>query len=409
MAKRFALLDLDATMLDSKTKITILNDMPAETEDDRKAIDNLILTTYDNTDILSTIPTCQCGETTMGYNLGKVCSICNTPVDRPVETPISANVWMRVPKKVDGYIAPVTWIMLTKALSTSGYNLMEWITNPLSRPPTNVSRAVLKKIQILESYKWKRGMNSFIRNFDYFLEILPALKISNEKEIITWLNANRVNLFPKHLPMPTKALLVLENTAVGSFADLPITGAVDAARTLVSVTKSNNNYTQAYIERKVVSIIKNLSNYLWDTINHSFNRKRGWIRGQLFRSRSHFCMRGVITSLSDPHRYDELHIPWAQGLEMLKFHLISKLIRRNFNITEAFNIVEANGKVYVPLLDELMCELIEECDDIGIPCLFQRNPTLTRTSAQQLFISKVKTNVEDSTINFSVLCTKGPN
>lgn len=373
MSKRFALVDLDKIVRNSNIPITILNDQPSETEDDRKVIDSLIMTTYDNTDILGTVPTCRCGETTMGYNLGKVCKYCKTVVERPVETPITANVWLRCPDNVHGFISPMAWIMLTNALSSTGYNLMEWVTNPLSRPPGNVSRTVLKKIQIFEAAGWERGLTSFINNFDKFLEIIPALKINEDVALIKWLQDNRALLFPKHIPMPTKLLLVLENTSVGSFADLPMTGAIDAARTIVSLSKGTVTYNQAYVERKVVSVIKNVSSYLWETINLSFNRKRGWLRGQLFRSRSHFCMRGVITSISGPHQYDEVHVPWAQALEMYKYHLISKLEKRGWSATQAYSLVEANGKVYVPILDEIFKELINESPYKGLPCTFQRN------------------------------------
>lgn len=409
MSKRFTVVDLDRMVQSSPIPITILNDLPSETEDDRKAIDSLILTTYDNTDILSTIPSCQCGRLSMGYNLGKECTVCNTLVSRPVETPITANVWLRCLDGVDGFIAPVAWIMLTSALSSTGYNLMEWLTNPMSRPPNNCSQVIQKKIQVFEQAGWERGLNNFIRNFDRFLEILPALKLNGETELVHWLQTNRSVLFPKHLPMPTKALLVLEKTAVGSFADLPMTGAIDAARTIVSLSKGITAYTQNYIERKMVAVIKNISTYLWDTINLSFNRKRGWLRGQLFRSRSHFCMRGVITSITVPHNYEEIWIPWAQGLELLKIHIISKLLKRGYSATNAFSLVEANGNVYVPILDEIMQELIRESDYLGIPCTFQRNPTLTRASSQCLFITRVKTDIYDNTISWSVLCTTGAN
>jgi hypothetical protein len=41
--------------------------------------------------------------------------------------------------------------------------------------------------------------------------------------------------------------------------------------------------------------------------------------------------------------------------------------------------------------------------------MFQRNPSLKRLSAQRLFITKVKTDIEDYTIGFSVLVLKGMN
>lgn len=410
MSKHFAVINLDYECMNSKTPITILNDLPAEIESERNAITNLIMTTYEHTDILSNIPTCQCGNIKSGFNLGKLCGECGTRVERPVENPIAANVWLRAPESVHGFINPIVWIILTKTLSSQGYNIMEWIINPSSNPPPNTSKVTLKKIDIFISNGWKRGLNNFIENFDLFLSILPMLDIKKrEYELIDWLQQNRHSIFVKHIPFPTKSLLVVENNSMGSFAELPITGAIDAARTLVSISRDIGIYPQHYIEKRCASIIKNLSNYLWNTIKNSMNKKRGWIRGQLFRSRSHFCMRGVITTIAKPHHYEDVYIPWAQGLELLKIHIVSKLLKRGWNFTEAFSLVEANGNIYVPLLDEIMRELIDESPNKRIPISLQRNPTLTRASAQNLGIAGVKTDLLDQTISWAPICFSGPN
>ncbi len=371
------------------------------------------MTTYQNTDILSSIPTCQCGFTHGGHRLYKMCKKCSTMVERPAENIIAANIWLRVPDKVDGFIHPTAWIILTNLFSSTGYNIVEWLVNPFSKPPSNVSKVTLKKIEVFEANGWQRGLNNFIRNFDQFLAIIPQLKIRDSEKVIRWLITNRESLFPKHYPLPSKALLVLENTAVGSFADTPIIAAIDAARSISTIFKEGEIYPTTYIERRVVGVIKNLTSYLWDTIKLHLNKKRGWIRGQLFRSRGHFCMRGVITSISGAHHYEEVHIPWAQGLELFKVHLISKLLHRGYKFIDAFNLIEASGRVYIPLLAELFRELIAETSaglgSIGIPCTLQRNPTLVRAASQCLFITWVKDDINDQTISFSPLCTKGPN
>ena len=412
-AKKLKLVDLDHVLKTSTVPTTILNDLPSETEEEREAINNVIMTTYDNQDILSSIPSCQCGELRMGYNIGKLCTSCHTQVERPVESTIGVNVWMRVPDGVDGFILPAVWMNLSKPLTASGFNLMEWICNSQARAPANVTGQNAKRIAYMESIEWPRGINSFIRNIDRFIDqVIPNLKLTREVEIQAFLRYAKPNMFPKHLPMPTKALLVLEKTVVGSFADLSITGAIDAARTVIDISREGQDLSPQYMERKTVSIMKNLTDYYTDTIKKSFSRKRGWLRGQLFSSRSHFCFRGVITSKHEPEHcrdYKELHIPWAQGLEVLKIHLINKLLARGYNIKNAYALVEGSGKVYVPLLDELMQELIRDFDGQGIPCIFQRNPTLARNSAQTLYISKIKPDVEDNTISLSVLVVKGPN
>ena len=409
MSKYFRVVDYNKRFNETKVPVIILNDLPAEVENERNAINKLIMTTYDNTDILSCIPTCQCGHLVMGYNLGRICPKCLTAVERPVENTIESNIWFRAPNGIDGFINPSAWNLLTKYFSGKGYNIIEWLVNPSSKIPPNVSKITLKKIEIFESQQWPRGLNNFIRNFDKFIQIIPLLKIKKDVELIEWLQNNKELLFPKYLPLPIKTLLVLENNNLGSYADLSIIGAIDAARTLVSITREEKIYPVSFIEKRVVSIIKNISGYIRDTLKEQWNGKRGMLRGQLFRSRSPFCMRGVITSISDPHYYEEVHIPWAQGLELFKFHILSKLVRRGWNITEAFSLIEANGKVYVPLLDEIMKELINETERKGIPIILQRNPSLTRASAQNLLITKVKTDIEDQTQSFSVLCLKGSN
>jgi hypothetical protein len=71
-------------------------------------------------------------------------------------------------------------------------------------------------------------------------------------------------------------------------------------------------------------------------------------------------MRAVISSMSDKHDHREVHIPWGQAIELLKVHLISKLIRRGYPFIKAFNLVEKSGNQYHPLIDELFKELIKE-------------------------------------------------
>ena len=51
-----------------------------------------------------------------------------------------------------------------------------------------------------------------------------------------------------------------------------------------------------------------------------------------------------------------------------------------------------------------MKELIAESPYKGLPCCFNRNPTLLRGSIQQLYITKIKSDdINDNTISLSVM------
>lgn len=426
MSKHFKLDSLDEIFSKVINPI-IINDLDSVTEEDKRSVNSIIMTTYEHEDVLSAVPSCSCRYVSKGYNLGRICPKCNTPVVRPAEGSIDLNVWLRVPDGVTAFMSPVVWIQINRVLSPSGFSLLEWLTNPNARSTARKSQNTIKRMRKFEELEWVRGINYLVANFDRFLDLLLEFRIPKAPALVSVLRGKEDCIFSQYLPMPTKSLLVLERTYVGNYADVSIAGAVDAARTIMSLRTDSRNDIK-YLESKTVSIIKNLSQYYTKTIKDSFCGKKGWLRGQLFSSRSQFCFRGVITSISGPHHYEDLHIPWAQGLELFKYHLISKLLHRNFNSRDAFELVESSGNVYVPILDELFQEIINDVPNNnaysvnlgsnayglrpkgrGIPNLFLRNPALERGSSQLLNILKVKSDVTDKTVSLSPLALFGPN
>jgi len=125
----------------------------------------------------------------------------------------------------------------------------------------------------------------------------------------------------------------------------------------------------------------------------------------------------VITSISTPHRYDDLHLPWGLTVQLLKYHIINKLNRRInpktgrvYTAVEALNFVYDNVLRYDAEMDAILKELIAESNGgRGFIVLFARNPTLQRGSIQQFYVPKIKTNVADNTISMSPICLRAPN
>lgn len=373
VVKRFKVLNYDKLYHETKGYKVVLNDLPVETEEDRLKIDNLIMTTYENTDILSPMPSCGCGELTGGFRLGQYCGSCNSVVARPAETDIEHNVWLRAPEGIKGFINPNIWVILSSRLSGSNFNLMEWITDPSCRIPPRVAAVTLNRIKQLQDRGWKRGLNNFIENYDAFIDLLPRLNLKGVGVLQEMLRTSKPDTFSRYLPMPSKLLLVMENTNRGSYADLPITGAIDAARTISALSRVGEGKSVSYLERKTVGIIKNLSFYYQQTGVGTLRRKRGWFRGQIFSSRANFSFRSVITSIHEPHHYEELHVPWSVGVEVLKFHLVNRLKQLGYNVRDAFELVEGHERIYHPVLDKLMEEIIADTEEGRLPTIFQRN------------------------------------
>lgn len=421
MAKRFQLLDLDEYMENLSTPVTILNDLPSETQEDRDAIDQMLMVTYDKHDVLSVIPTCGCGVTKLGQRLGQVCSHCGTPVIRPSESTLNAAIWMRASGKNNTFFSPIVWLTLTGMINSKGYNLLEWLTNPYSNA-SKATKKTHKRIAFFTNHGWKRGLTHFREHIDEFLhliETMPDTPPAKRREIINYINLAREYMFPRHLPMPTKTLIVLENTAVSKFAELSITGAIDASKTVIHCASIERNspgtLTQKWCESKSIAVVKNMSKYYQKVMQENLTKKKGWMRGQIYSGRSHFCARGVITSISEPHHYEDFHISWGQGLELFKIHILNKLLKLGYTAKRALDIVDSNGAVVEmtperQLLSSLMKEIMaEHPSGKGFPGLIQRNPSLTRASAQLVYICVVKEDVLDKTMGLSILILKGPN
>ena len=333
----------------------IVNDIPYGTTEERDNFINIILAVH-NYDILSSTQEWENVADKKSSNL-----IINTEHDA-----VELKTWVAIPEGVLGFISPNIYYILTKNLNSRGYNLIDWIINPRSIVPLNLTKDTRRRLDYLVSIKWVRGINYFITNYDVFLEILPILLKGKKPYIIDplieYLRDRRDISFPKVLPIPTQNMLVVLGNGNSKKADKnSISAGVDAARTIADINRQRNRpLTIPQLESKVGIVSRALVEFCVKTIRATCCTKRGWIRGQIGSSRAEPSMRAVITSLSDKHDHREVHIPWGQAVELLKVQLISKLIKRGYPFLKAFNLVESSGNQFHPLINELFIELINE-------------------------------------------------
>ena len=178
MSLHLELVDFNQMLALSKTTPFVLNDHSTVTEADRAMIERMTRTIYNDQDVYSNRPSCECGAVTGGVNLGVRCKDCNTDVKELHEHLLEARVWLRAPHGVERIINPVIWTMLRERFTKSNFNLVEWLCN------TDYSPTAIRpdhEIMELTNRGVVRGYNNFVRHFDEYIEILSSLKHFSKK------------------------------------------------------------------------------------------------------------------------------------------------------------------------------------------------------------------------------------
>lgn len=406
------IVDLDSVFNDLSEPPIIVNDFDLNSIEEKERLNAMLYTRYEG-DTLETLPSCDCGHIKGQYNIGVKCGRCLTEVEVVTERSLHSVLWIAAPEGVTSLVNPEAFIILSDKLGYEGGNLLEWITNTSYKLKTDKKRYCEKYINA----GFKRGLNYFIANFDEIIEFLFKIKAFNKTNGKTdkdslrqFLSENKHVLFPKYLPVPSKLGFITENTPMGVFADTNMALAIDAIRTITSIKAGLGGTTQIVRENRAAKAIKLLSDYYYSFYKSSLAGKQGWYRKHIFGSRVHFSFRAVISSISNNHSYEELHLPWGLSIALFKAHLTNKLMRK-FRMTpnECIQFLYSNINKHDKVLEELFQELIDESPEKSIPVILQRNPTLVRLSAQYLKVTKIKNDPYDTTISMSVMDLKGPN
>lgn len=387
----------------------IINDLSTNTQEDREYIDDLIMTRC-STDMLSILPSCRCGKTKGEYIIGTICEYCNTPVKSKIEQDIHPLVWFRRPMGVAPLISIAVLNMLKNKFKVTGYDIIDWLIDT-----TYVSsKKIPPVLNAITDAGIQRGYNFFVNNFDNIMEILFSMKIFRVKgnkpdELYELIKRDRHLVFSDYIPLPNKTLFIVEDTSTGRYVDATIVDARDAINTITSIDKKFANSSSRVRENRTAKALLRLAKFYSNFAAQKISPKKGLIRKHVIATRSHFCSRAVITSITKPHKYDEIEMPWSIGLTLFRVHLLSKLMRIGFSYNGALGLLIEHVNKYHPLLDKLLDELIEEAPNKRIPITHQRNPSLHQGSLQLMYISKFKKNPEDVTVGTPITNVKAFN
>lgn len=380
-----------------------LNDLSTVTVAEEEYINRITMTTYTKTDVFMNQPSCECGEITGAYNIGIFCPGCRTTVSEQFIQDLYPKVWIRNPKGVAPLFNPMVWNMLTKHFVKGKFQIVSWLCNTDYQAPDERPE---EELQELDRLGVQRGYNNFVNNFDGYFDALCSLRhFRDDGGLRELLSTYKDCVLSNWIPLPNKAMLIQEDTAVGGFIDDMVVDIIDAIKTIRSIDTPLTVMTVRQRENRTVKTLTKISDYYFRTYHEMLAKKPGLIRKHIFGNRCNLSGRAVISSNTGEHAYDELLIGWCHGVTLFSLHLTNKLMKRGYTPNECTELLQSHTYRWHPLIDELFNELFAEARDKCFYCVFVRNPTLGSGSTQRLRMPNVKRDPSDITYSLSILDT----
>lgn len=424
------IVDYDRMFADLTITPTIINDLPNLSDSDRIRNNDLIYSQHSS--MFSTTPRCNCGALMEERRIGLICDKCGTPVREVLEGDMEPELWMRPPRGigVDVFINLGVMQLLSNYFSKSkkppkdsyilqttgkpkraqeAFNPLLWLTCT-DYHPKNAETF----IEAMKAAGLKRGYSNFVKNLKHNLDTLlnmPQFTKSQalKQELISVLNGAGKAIYCKRLPLIKRELVVVENEAMSRFMDSTVPLAVNAARQLLGIDTPGQELRVQARENRTAKTILGLNHFTMEYGRSNVGSKQGLARKQMFSTRVETSGRAVITSITSPHRYDELHCPWPVAVGMLRTHLQNYLVRFGFTPLEMVELLSYATSNWHPLIESIFKTIFQQSPEKGMTVTFVRNPSLERASIQLLLMSMVKADPSDQSFGFSILSVVGCN
>lgn len=390
----------------------ILNDLVNYTEEDRKKIMDLVSQRY-SSDMVSLLPSCSCGATKGEFSKETKCESCGTPVKAQVDDQIEPNVWFRRPNGVDRLLNPAVLMVLREHFKKQNFDVIHWL---MDRTYRSNSREP-KVIEILKSMGVERGYNNFVQNFNNIIEMLYATKqynktaVGENNYILAFLQEYKDSLFSDYLPIVNKIFNIIEETNIARYIDANVFSMIDTVMTMVSIDKDFYDQDSSKKENRTAKALIKLADYYTNYIKNDLSKKSGQFRRHVYGARNDLTVRAVITSITEPHNYSDIYMPWGPSIVLFRPDLINKLMTKSgMDHNSAVGLLMGHITRYHPLIDQYFKELIEEAQGgEGVKVLLNRFPALLQGSIIRERITKIKTNPADQTIGLGILVVRSLN
>ncbi len=369
----------------------VVNDVP----DDKEEIAKLksIIFTITGED-LSSRPTCVCGEKDQQSILeytdqDSPCDICGTTVEPVQNHPMKPYVFIRSPKGVAPFIYPVFFHQLLTTFNTKDktkdrrnieFNPIMFLADtgyPNSDHPIAVG--------LIEN-GFERGYNNLVNRLPDVISYLSSLSAFNGKTVkkdllLKTYMRDKDKILTNHLYMINKSLFVIEKSAVKDYMQ---SGLIDISTVIRMFMGIDRKYAEgeetAYKENVVARSLKRLTDFYYRYFKDMLSGKGGLIKSHIFSTRSVIGMRVVATSAARDVSHDKILLPWGPTITMMHQYLVSKLLKRGYEMDSVLRYINKCVKKYDPMMDELLAELRDEHPDKCFPVIVERFPTLAKTN-----------------------------
>lgn len=350
---------------------------------------------------------CGCGEIEGNNKIGMTCPICETIVSAKNildEDNLICQNWVAAPKEIPGgwltpkvYQALATWLTYDKGKR----NYIDDILDVDTPVPFELADVVKGK-----------GFGYLHDNFDriinFFMYDHPVS--SKKPDVIAmkyYLSLYKDRIWCHYIPILNSAISpIISNDGVGAnkkrYSDVTADHILTAIISLSRLEFSHKKRDRVkHAERTTFKAYLDIINYFVDATSKYLSVKKAIPRTHIFGARFHWSFRGVIVPIVGPHQYYELHIPWKMAVHTLRVHIKGILLREyGLSMVHTVNKVREALNRVDPQIKEIMDRLISDSPP-GIPCLWDRPPSIRDGSVMLKYWTQIKTDLNDSSIAMS--------
>lgn len=396
----------NALSANTASQTIILNDLSTEREEDRKTIEELTITSY-NGDKITLLPSCKCEKTKGFFPKGTYCALCGTEVHNDITNDIEHVLWFRKPRGINTLINPHYWLAIKDKLSTKGFCVVSYFSDTSYKPRVTIPPILGAFIKLGVT---GRGYNYFVDNLFFIIEVALQIKTYKAKsakilELLNDMRANPQNVFCDYLPLPNKSLLLIEYNNLGIYVDDSIRMIKDTISMMVGIDVM---LFIKNVQNRTAKCMEGITTFYNKYFEINLKPKIGLIRKHIAGSRLNWAWRCVLVSITEPHEYDEIHVPWCVALVVWRDPILNKLMRSGYDLNTSVGIITRHINVYNKQIADILDEFIVSTGN-KLHCIIHRNPSLLSGSAQLCRITKFKKDPLDRSMAQSIIGTKAMN
>lgn len=419
-------MDVDS-FYESQPNARILQDI----SEGMSSLKDLLFTTVDRGDALfDNRPTCECGATKATHGANEVCPICLSTIEPMTDRSVLPSLFMATPYQINYYIYPYIYQSLRTAFDIGrGKNQYNPFVALMGRQG---SANPIHKVVLNRMPKELIGYNKIVERLPEFVETLVDIlfDIVQPKERgviakqITAAHKESRNIVPglyqarelaraithfnlpyrsSVLPVRSKLLMTLEE---GTFSTTSQTTDMYAK---AIVYLNNQPYKESMLTprqkanyRPENSITKFYERYvefrsLW---YKEEGGKGGALRTDPITARSGLVMRSVQSQNCDPHKSNQVGLPYSQSIVVFLAHIVSWYkTNKKWSSDKTIQFVEENLRVYNEELHSVVNSIVQEVTRQGGIAYAIRYPSIYRTSGLASEMAFVKKDPNDRTLS----------